>query len=258
MIGSAMHVKKAADALIFTNGKNLGGLKRGEKFEELSDETLDGAMRDSVFEMRLNDQIYEYEETLDQEEPGHTPTTQTHVQADLSFPGPQTDEGQSNQAPSSSSASSLCASSIQASTSANSLGQMSASAQVTSNASSSSGQSKLRAAAAFSVGGGQMSASAAPVLRTQQEVVTPCQPSLARSANAGMSEDEALATAMAASLVTSSSQEQETCQADQDDPGQCHLCGGDYYYQVTINFSTFKIFILMYQVTDYDHGACGG
>ena len=238
-IGSPMHVKKAADALIFTNGKNLGGIKRGEKFDELSDENLDGAMRDTVFEMRQNDEIYEYEDTLDQEEPRHTPTTHTRDHADLSFPGPEADEGHSNttsdQATSSSSASA-----------ANSLGQMSASAQATLNTSSSSGQSTS-------------SASATTVLSRQgQQVVTPYRPLVARSVNAGMSESEALATAVAASLVTSGPQvaggrlELENSQADQDEPGQCHLCGGDYYYQVTINFSTFKIFLLMYRVTDYD------
>ena len=218
MIGTPMHVKKAADSLIFTNGKNLGGIKRGEKFDELPAQTLDGAMRDSVYDSRQVDEIYEYEDTLDQEEPRHTPTTHTHDDADLSCPGPE-----SNQATSSFSASAT-----------NSLGQMSASAQATLNTSSTSGQSTS-------------SASGVTVLSRQgQQVVTPYQPLVARSANAGMSESEALATAVAASLVTSGSQ--VNSQTDQDEPGQCHLCGGDYYYQVTINFSTFKIFLLMYHV----------
>ena len=53
-----------------------------------------------------------------------------------------------------------------------------------------------------------MSASAAAALNRQQgRGVTPGRPLVARTANAGMSEDEALAAALAASLGTGGSQE---------------------------------------------------
>lgn len=234
-IGTPIHVKKAADALIFTNGKNLGGIKRGQgQFEELSDYTLDGAMRDTVFEIRQNDEIYEYEDTIVQEEDAQG---KSETASDLAT-------------------SSLSASSGQAAASSSGLGQyvgqMSASTQATST-SSCSGQSIVPWEAS-SVDGAQILTSAAAVLDRQQgQGVTPCQPQEARSANAGMSEEEALTTAIAASLVTggrhgqvleSDTEEEEedhrkpaeseqNSPTDGDDPGQCHLCGGDYYYQVT-------------------------
>lgn len=95
-----------------------------------------------------------------------------------------------------------------------------ASARATPQTSSaSSGQSKIsdffsgpfRQAAPSSGGGqsrGQMSASAAAALNRQQgRGTTPGRPLVARTANAGMSEDEALAAALAASLGTGGSHE---------------------------------------------------
>ena len=226
VIGTPIHVKKAADALIFTNGKNLGGIKRGGQFEELSDETLDGAMRDTVFEMRQTDFLYEYEDTIVQEEREHTTTTQTY-QADLSFPGPQDAQGKSE---TDLATASMSTSFGQAAASSSGLcqyvGQMSASTHATSTS---------------SVDGGQMSTSAAAVLIKQQgQGVTTCQPEEARSANAGMTDEEALTTAIAASLVSRGSQmsgghqgQVSESDTEEDHPGECHLCGGDYYYQVT-------------------------
>ena len=238
-IGTPIHVKKAADALIFTNGKNLGGIKRGGQFEELSDDTLDGAMRDTVFEMRQTDFLYEYEDTIVQEEREHTTTAQTY-QADLSFPGPQDAQGKSE---TDLATASMSTSFGQAAASSSGLcqyvGQMSASTQATST-SSCSGQSKVPWEAS-SVDGGQMSTSAAAVLIKQQgQGVTTCQPQEARSANAGMTDEEALTTAIAASLVSRGSQmsgghqgQVSESDTEEDHPGECHLCGGDYYYQVT-------------------------
>ena len=96
-----------------------------------------------------------------------------------------------------------------------------ASARATSQtSSSSSGQSKIseffsgpfRQPQAASSGGGQsrgqLSASAAAALNRQQgRGVTPGRPLVARSANGDMSEDEALAAALAASLGSGGSQE---------------------------------------------------
>ena len=59
-----------------------------------------------------------------------------------------------------------------------------------------------------------------------------------RSANGDMSEEEAMAAAVAASLVTRGSDEGQGSlgprlgDSEEGEAGECHLCGGDYYYQV--------------------------
>ena len=158
-IGTPIHVKKAADALIFTNGKNIGIKNRSSpssSYENLSEEQLEGAMRDSVFEARQEDIIYEYEETVSTNDPPASACATPPLQ--------------------------------------------------------SGRQSKISAFVS-------VQSSSADTLKTQ-----------GMSENGDMSEEDAMAAAVAASLATRGSE--VGYDSEEEETGECHLCGGDYYYQV--------------------------
>ena len=336
-IGTSIHVKKAGEALIFTNGKNIGGCKKKNTdtlFENLSDEAMEGAMRDSVYEIRQEDEIYEYEDTISTNDlppqsssgqsitPGQPFSSSSSSQSEGQMPAGVSVLAADKPGPvHSSSASqpvSTCLdfsprppSDLRSFSTHSSPPPRPSRTQVTSPSSSSchspladsdntelrsktgagahiSRKSSFRSSLPVATGKPSLPSSALPksptellqltgnrsgAITTESGVAMNVTKSRLtqlgvpegslkshtrtishgstgskmssiletkgrRSANGDMSEEEAMAAAVAASLVTRGSDEGQGSlgprlgDSEEGEAGECHLCGGDYYYQV--------------------------